>query len=102
MSRIMVIGVVIAALAIVVGLLALANIEQRRDRRRQPPVEMPEWLQGLTRTELRMLLQAKQYKTQAELRAMADSMRALNRAQHRSSLADTPATSFDDDGLEMA
>src|SRR4051812_8247699 len=94
--------IVIAALVFVVGLLASAVITQRRDRRRQPPVEMPEWLQGLTRTDLRMLLQAKQYKTQAELQAMADSMRVLNGAQHRSSLGDAPATSFDDDGLEVA
>ena len=94
--------IVIASLAFVCGIFAAAVVEQRRDRNRQPPPAMPEWLQGLTDVQLRALLQAKRHKTQAELHAMADSMRALNAAQHRSSLGDAPSTSFDDDGLEVA
>ena len=77
----------------------------REDNRKlpvQPPVEMPEWLQGLTHEQLRELLQAKQHKSQADLLVMANNMRALNVVRYEALLVEPQALPFNTGAPEVA
>jgi hypothetical protein len=82
-EQVMVGAIVFTGLGLVVGTFVWAIVESQQDRKKQPLVEMPEWMQGLTQEQLRELLQTKQHASQPELHVMAAGMRALNSGQVR-------------------
>jgi len=105
MSPVVVNIIVIAATLAVVGpifvWMVLDIYEATRPPKPEVP-EMPEWLQGLTHDQLRELLQAKQHKTQPELHAMANDMRALNVVRYEALLVEPPALPFNTGAPEVA
>lgn len=101
MEAILVTLIVVSSLLCIAGAFALAVLATHLEKKRQPPAELPEWLQGLTDVQLRALLQAKRHKTQPELHAMAIDMRALNVAQQRSSLVAPASVEFNTGELEV-
>jgi hypothetical protein len=95
-------AIVFTALGLIVASSIWAVVDDYRGRKRQPPVEMPEWLQGLTHEQLRELLQAKQHKSQPELQAMANNMRALNVVRCEALLVEPQALPFNTGAPEVA